>query len=459
MATIENSKNNGSQEPGILPSSSNANTDEARNNSSEYLLEVKDLKTYFYTEEGVVKAVDGVSFEIKHDQIMGLVGETGCGKSVTALSILKLIRSPGKIVSGQILFNGEDLVKKSEEEIRHYRGNLITMIFQDPMNSLNPVMKVGDQIAEVFLLHQMDDLKAKVELRNKEIEEKKERLTKLKAEVKELNEKIKNYEKSEAGPNAERITEEELNKLKSELKEKKTELSELKKEKLKKVKVKQIALEESAKILKGIGIPDSEDLIRRYPHELSGGMRQRIMIAMGLACNSQLLICDEPTTALDVTIQAQILELIRSLKMRLHNSVLFITHDLGVIHELCDKVAVMYAGNIVEYGDVEHIFEKPMHPYTIGLINSIPRVKKEFRHKKLSIIPGMVPNLIYPLPGCKFHPRCPKAMQICQREKPSLIKQKDGRKVACHLFNEDLKKEKPELFKKLTDEEKRRFEY
>ncbi|MHA1871755.1 MAG: ABC transporter ATP-binding protein, partial [Promethearchaeota archaeon] len=371
----------------------------------------------------------------------------------------KLIRSPGKIVSGQILFNGEDLVKKSEEEIRHYRGNLITMIFQDPMNSLNPVMKVGDQIAEVFLLHQMDDLKAKVELRNKEIEEKKERLTKLKAEVKELNEKIKNYEKSEAGPNAERITEEELNKLKSELKEKKTELSELKKEKLKKVKVKQIALEESAKILKGIGIPDSEDLIRRYPHELSGGMRQRIMIAMGLACNSQLLICDEPTTALDVTIQAQILELIRSLKMRLHNSVLFITHDLGVIHELCDKVAVMYAGNIVEYGDVEHIFEKPMHPYTIGLINSIPRVKKEFRHKKLSIIPGMVPNLIYPLPGCKFHPRCPKAMQICQREKPSLIKQKDGRKVACHLFNEDLKKEKPELFKKLTDEEKRRFEY
>ena len=232
------------------------------------------------------------------------------------------------------------------------------------------------------------------------------------------------------------------------------EIDELKVLVRRRIKLMDIALEESAKIIKSVGIADSRKTLDRYPHELSGGMRQRIMISMGLACQSKLLICDEPTTALDVTIQAQILELIRDLKRRLGNSVLFITHNLGVIYELCDKVAVMYAGNIVEYGDKNRLFDDPLHPYTHGLLRAIPRVKPEDRHKKLSIIPGMVPNLIFPLPGCRFNPRCDHAMQICRQIRPQLEEQENGNQVACWLFEKDHAKYKPGSFNKLTAEQR-----
>jgi len=794
------------------------------------LLSVRDLKTYFYTEEGTVKAVDGVSFDIKHDEVMGLVGETGCGKSVSALSILKLIRHPGKILSGKIIFEGRDLVQLTEEQIRRIRGNDITMIFQDPLNSLNPVLKVGYQIAEVYLLHQKDILQQKLDYALSHNSENRVKLEKvlsalafekkpleidkafevikknapvitklhdqlnqdqafleseknltdietsinnqitnirelvnrmdmqssekefllskirlmrkkirmmdikiLKKELsillKELNPKdiihikeeqegaLENSEKekiiqelesnraqlvelgialkafwNEMGPydkidavvekrkkarsriqtqlelieqqsmiranriirylkiiessesviqqfsqkldtlihttddtefellktkvitdiqdikamekvndlvqeyndidaiekNRERFRHEieelkieegikqlkvkkskarirfrqlrrehdavskdffekqyeyedtlglkrigfsvdnekfdklkyvleelkrqqvelyrELDVLKWDLKTEfenvtdikvesfspkvlnrittlqqkvdsvsinrerkeeletqlapilefrenlKNEIEELKVLVRRRIKLMDIALEESAKIIRAVGIADSRNMLDRYPHELSGGMRQRIMISMGLACQSKLLICDEPTTALDVTIQAQILELIRDLKRRMHNSVLFITHNLGIIYNICDKVAVMYAGNIVEYGDKNLLFGKPMHPYTHGLMGAIPRIRKEDRHKKLLIIPGMVPNLIFPLPGCRFHPRCEHAMKICRQIRPELIPQENGNSVACWLFEKDHNKYEPGYFDKLGAE-------
>ncbi|WP_371805035.1 ABC transporter ATP-binding protein [Candidatus Lokiarchaeum ossiferum] len=388
----------------------------------ENLLEVKDLHTYFYTEEGVVKAVDGVSFSIKEDEILGLVGETGCGKSVTALSVVRLIRSPGEIVSGEIFFQGEDMTKKTENEMLKYRGNSITMIFQDPMNSLNPVLKCGDQLSEVYLIHQKEFLEAELEKAKQENAVLKQKLSQMKQNLKTASaEGVETLKK-------------QIKAIKSRIKTR--------------ISLQDIANRESAKLLDRIGLPNAETLIDRYPHELSGGMRQRIMIAMGLACNAKLLICDEPTTALDVTIQAQILDMIRELKKKLHNSVLFITHSLGVIYELCDKVAVMYSGNIVEYGTVKDIFENPQHPYTKGLLAAIPRVTREDRSRELAIIPGMVPNLIYPPRACRFHPRCEHAMSICQEIDPPLIKMPNDVQVACHLFNED--KSDPELYRRLT---------
>lgn len=815
-----------------------ASESEVKDTSKETneLLSIQDLRTYFYTEEGTVKAVDGVSFEIKRDEIMGLVGETGCGKSVSALSILKLIRHPGKILSGKIMFEGRDLVPLTEEQIRRIRGNDITMIFQDPLNSLNPVLKVGYQIAEVYLLHQKDvlqqkldyaithnaenrikltkakdiqsfyakfkgnppivenlfqvvsqiapkmheleqqlvvteeflslqneqkelenhleeqvqslhgevnelslqesekgylhskiriatkkirnldmrvlkrelkilvkELKPKEILRIKEEEEGElqetekekiiqeleqaqiklsefkehlygfwkemdkfdaiakvtnkendrrakietqlellknqsdmqtdilirymkildldeskieyfttrfselshiideelfaqkaeelineiqnlkfiEQVTALKQEYfdiitlennresiqehiaklredegyrqlkvkkskakdhyrklrvehesvsRDFFEKYHEYEDSDGlkkiGIQIDEERYEELNYVMEELKRQQTklyrefdtlkwdlktefedlhdldvttfppkvqdhikhyqqqidsvrvnkqrkdelytqlapivkyqedndeEIAELKLLVRRRIKLMDIALEESAKIIKSVGIADSRKMLDRYPHELSGGMRQRIMISMGLACQSKLLICDEPTTALDVTIQAQILELIRDLKKRLHNSVLFITHNLGVIYELCDKVAVMYAGNIVEYGEKNLLFSNPMHPYTHGLLGAIPRVKPEDRHKKLSIIPGMVPNLIFPLPGCRFHPRCDHSMEICRKIRPQLTEQDNGNSVACWLFEKDKSKYESNYFDKLGEEYK-----
>ena len=392
----------------------------------ENLLEVKDLHTLFYTEEGVVKAVNGVSFSIKEDEILGLVGETGCGKSVTALSIVRLIRSPGEIVSGEVFFQGEDLTQKTEEEMLGYRGNSITMIFQDPMNSLNPVLRCGDQLSEVYLIHQKDFLKAELEKAKQENAVLKQKLSQMKANLKNASaEGIETLKK-------------QIKAIKSRIRSR--------------IKLQDIANREAAKLLDRIGLPNAETLIDRYPHELSGGMRQRIMIAMGLACNAKLLICDEPTTALDVTIQAQILDMIRELKKKLHNSVLFITHSLGVIYELCDKVAVMYSGNIVEYGNVREIFENPQHPYTKGLLAAIPRVTREDRNKKLAIIPGMVPNLIYPPRACRFHPRCDHAMKICQQVDPILKTMANGVEVACHLFDED--KSDMELYRNLTVDER-----
>jgi len=316
------------------------------------LLEVSDLKTHFFTDDGVVKAVDGVSFSVDKKESFGLVGESGCGKSITALSIIRLIPNPpGKIVGGNILLEGEDLVNKSEREMQKIRGKEISMIFQEPMTSLDPLFTIGDELVEVLMLHQNLDRKE--------------------------------------------------------------------------------AMKKSIEMLKIVGIPEAEKRIKEYPHQLSGGMRQRAMIAMALSCNPKLLIADEPTTALDVTIQAQILRLIEDLKDDFSTAVLLITHDLGVVAETCKNVAVMYAGKIVEQGNVDDIFENPLHPYTVGLNNAIPRLDVD--KKRLQIIEGNVPNLIDMPKGCKFYPRCPYVMDICRTVEPPLEKKENGHLSRCYL--------------------------
>jgi oligopeptide/dipeptide ABC transporter ATP-binding protein len=322
------------------------------------LLEVKNLKTYFYTEDGVVRAVDGVDFHVNPGEVLGIVGESGCGKSVTSLSIMRLIGIPGKIVEGQILFDGKDLVQASEEDMMQVRGNRISMIFQQPQSALNPVFKAGDQISEVLNIHQ-------------------------------------DFGK-EAG--------------------------------------KKRAIE----LLKLVGIPEPESRAESFPHELSGGMAQRVMIAMALACVPDLLIADEPTTALDVTIQAQILDLMRDMKSQLGSAMILITHDLGVIAEMANRVAVMYAGEIVEQSPVAALFDTPLHPYTQGLIGSIP-VLGEIR-ERLEVIPGSVPNLVNLPVGCRFAPRCKARVEhnlaICTDNRPELIEVSEGHKVRCWLYQD-----------------------
>ncbi len=316
------------------------------------LLKIKDLKTYFFTHEGTVKAVDGINLTVNKGETLGLVGESGCGKSVTALSIMRLIPSPpGKVVGGKIYFEGKNLLELGEKEMRKIRGKKISMIFQEPMTSLDPMFTIGDEIAEVIRLHQGLN---KDEARQKAIES-----------------------------------------------------------------------------LRIVGMPDPEKRINEYPHELSGGMRQRAMIAMALSCNPALLIADEPTTALDVTIQAQILRLIDKLRKKFGTSVLLITHDLGVIAETCDNVAVMYAGHIVEHTDVDTLFRNPLHPYTKGLMKSIPRL--DITAERLEIIRGLVPNLLDMPPGCPFHPRCDFRSEICTKELPKLIEVEKNHLVRCHL--------------------------
>ena len=325
-------------------------------NNNKPLLEVKGLKTYFYTEDGVVRAVDGVSFEVYPGEVLGIVGESGCGKSVTSLSIMRLISKPGRIDEGEILLDGENLLKLPEEEMIKVRGNRISMIFQQPQTALNPVFKVGDQLAEVLDVHQ--DLG------------------------------------KEAG------------------------------------------WKRAVALLKMVGVPDPERRAEAYPHELSGGMAQRVMIAMALACVPELLIADEPTTALDVTIQAQILDLMRDLRREMGTSVILITHDLGVVAEMAERVAVMYAGEIVEQTDVNSLFDEPLHPYTQGLIGSIP-ILGEIK-EKLDVIPGSVPNLVNLPPGCRFAPRCQArfkyACTICAEVKPELVEVKQGHSVRCWLY-------------------------
>lgn len=329
------------------------------------ILDVNDLTTYFYTEEGIVRAVEGISFKIYEGEVLGLVGETGCGKSVTALSILQLILPPGEIVRGEVKFLNNDLIKK-KIEILPFRGKDITMIFQDPLNSLNPVFKVGNQISEVYLLHKRNEL---------------------------LVEASKSYDKS----------------------------------------IFSIAREWSQQLLRELNIPAPELVFDRYPHELSGGMRQRIQIAMALACSPKLLIADEPTTALDVTVQNQILKLMKDLKSKYNTSILFITHDLGIISKMCDRVAVMYSGTIVEYGKISKLFVNPYHPYTNGLITSVPVVGK--KKERLAIISGNVPNLIYPPSGCRFHPRCEYCFEPCDTNIPQTIEVEPNYFVACHLYD------------------------
>ncbi len=394
---------------------SNNQTDTSKMSSSGILLEIKNLKTNFFTEEGVVKAVDGISFKMYEDEVLGLVGETGCGKSVTALSILRLVRAPGKIVDGIINFNGINLLDLSKEQMREYRGNNITMIFQDPLNSLNPVLQVGRQVSEVFLLHQKDRL---TQIRE-------ERLLEREKMIEELKQLELDFKEKKAS-----LTDEEKENFQQNLKERKEKIP-------RRPTLKRIALELSEDIIKEVGIADAKGILKRYPHELSGGMRQRVMISMALSCNPQLLICDEPTTALDVTIQAQILDLIKVLKQKFRTSVLMITHDLGIIAELCDRVAVMYSGNIVEYATAEELFKKPRHPYTIGLIGAIPSIEK--KNQELQTIRGMVPNLIYPPSGCRFHPRCDERLEICDKVKPRFIEIENKYFIACHLFDKKYK--------------------
>ncbi len=322
--------------------------------SGENILEVRNLKTSFKTEAGEVRAVDGVSFDVLKGKTIGIVGESGSGKSITALTILRLLSKNGFIKGGEILFKGKDLTKQTEKEMRTIRGNQISMIFQEPMTSLNPVFTVGQQISETIMIH-------------------------------------------------------------------------------KKVGKKE-AMKLSVDMLKLVGIPSPEKRVKQYPFELSGGMRQRVMIAMALACDPEILIADEPTTALDVTIQAQILELIRDLQNRLGMSVIMITHDLGVVAETCDYVAVMYAGQVVEYADVRTLFKNPKHPYTLGLLNSLPR--HDIDQEKLIPIKGMVPSPFDMPAGCRFAPRCPIATELCHGKMPELETKEANSQIRCWFYSE-----------------------
>ena len=324
---------------------------------AERLLDVKNLKTYFFTDEGVVRAVDGIDLHIDHSETLGVVGESGCGKSVTALSIMKLIpQPPGKIIEGEIFYNGKNLVDMPANQMRKIRGKEISMIFQEPMTSLNPVFTCGEQIAEALRLHEGLGRRA--------------------------------------------------------------------------------AMDKTVEMLKLVHIPNAERRVKEYPHQLSGGMRQRIMIAMALSCNPKLLIADEPTTALDVTIQAQILELLNELKSRLKMAVMLITHDMGVIAETAQRVVVMYAAKVAEEASVADLFKEPLHPYTQGLLRSIPRIDlAATERRRLETIPGTVPTLRGEIaPGCRFAPRSAFVKSVCTEKDPVIKEVKPGHKVACWLY-------------------------
>ncbi len=321
---------------------------------SKKLLEVKNLKTYFYSDNGVVKAADDVSFYVNEGETLGIVGESGCGKSITCMSVVRLVETPpGKYEGGEILFKGEDMLKVSDARIRQIRGNDISFIFQEPMTSLNPVFKIGRQISEALILHRGMS--------------------------------------------------------------------------------KQEARKESIRMLELVRIPNPERVVDDYPFALSGGMRQRAMIAMALACEPNLLIADEPTTALDVTIQAQVLDLMNELKKKINTSIIFITHDLGVIAEMSDRVMVMYAGKVVEMASTVEIFKNPKHPYTVGLIGSKPDMSTET--DRLNVIPGNVPDLNNLPSGCPFHPRCEHAMDVCKREFPAQVNVAEGHATSCWLYS------------------------
>jgi peptide/nickel transport system ATP-binding protein len=338
---------------------------------------------------------------VYRNETLGLVGETGCGKSVTALSVMRIVPSPpGRIVAGQIIFEGEDLLQKSEVEMRKLRGSKIAMVFQDPMTFLNPVMKIGDQIAETIILHQ-DLVGDYVDFKTQEL-------------------KTKIKQKHSSGNGTMKL-EEEISKLK------KNPPKQIPKNYLKK-----IALKKSIEILKLVRMPYAEGVVNNYPHELSGGMRQRVMLAMSLSCKPDLFIADEATTALDVTIQAQMLTLMNDLKKEVGTTNMIITHDMGIVAETCDRAAVMYAGTVVELAPVEDLFKYKLHPYTQGLFAAIPDIRGT--QAKLETIPGMVPNLINAPTGCRFHPRCKHAMSICSKSRPQMIEERPDHFVACYLY-------------------------
>lgn len=343
--------------------------------AAEILLNIRQLETTFFTHVGPVQAVRGVDLTVERGEAVGIVGESGCGKSVMSMSIMGLVANPGKIVGGEILFNGQDLAKMADKDLRKIRGNKIAMIFQDPMTSLNPVKKIGGQITEVLHLHQ-------------------------------------NISREDARKRA-------------------------------------------IELLNLVGIPSPESRLDQYPFEFSGGMRQRVMIAMSLACDPDLLIADEPTTALDVTIQAQILELMSDLRNKINSSIILITHDLGVVANLCDSIRVMYAGKIVEEGKTRDIFYEPRHPYTWGLLNSIPKINVEEK-ERLIPIDGQPPDLLKPPVGCAFAERCPHAMAICQQQQPPLIKAGQGHehRAACWLNHAQAEAVAAPLFAAQTQQDK-----
>lgn len=324
--------------------------------TDEVILQVKNLRTYFHTDAGVVKAVDGINFELHKGETLGIVGESGSGKSVTNLSIINLVSHPGRIESGEILFHGQDLLKLPENEIRKIRGNKISMIFQDPMTSLNPYLKISTQMMETIRMHQ--------------------------------------------GLNKEQ------------------------------------ARAKAIEMLKLVGIPGAEERVDCYPHQFSGGMRQRVMIAMGLSCNPEILIADEPTSALDVTIQAQILELMKDLSKRLGTAVIIITHSLGVVAGMCDTINVMYAGRTVEHATTHQLFKETKHPYTQGLIRSVPRLDMEMSDKLYSI-PGVPPNVVDLPPCCPFYPRCEKAMDVCKKGYPAVTDFGNDHVCSCWLYTKE----------------------
>lgn len=490
---------------------------------NEVIMEVKNLRTYFHTSDGVVPAVDNVSFKLRKGETLGIVGESGCGKSVTSMSIMRLIDVPGKIEGGEILYHNEDLVKARIQRIRQLRGAAISMIFQEPMTSLNPVFQIGDQISETLTLHQglgnfnwsmriaswgkfwiwwltwlfcsvgyifadmipivilngsiaktkatLAPLKKKIEqdllaknmatVNNyKNLAQKK--LNEIQIAKREHDSASKEKKAALAHKSSVLVREYEKLSLKQKDEQKKNKIvaekeykdalykadeprrvkvntivtkryaaaAKLKKE-LQTMRLRTPSWQRSIEMLKLVGIPDPERRILNYPHEMSGGMKQRVMIALAMACNPEILIADEATTALDVTIQAQILELMKDLKKKFGTAVMLITHNLAVVAEMAENIIVMYAGKIVEYGSCKDIFESPMHPYTWGLLHSIPRVDQPKTDDKLPTIEGLVPNP-YRLPvGCKFHPRCPRADQKCREQEPPLEEFPNGRQCRC----------------------------
>ena len=379
------------------------------------LLETVDLVTNFYTYEGVVKALNKVGLVVEHGATFGLVGESGCGKSVTARSIMRIVQSPGRIEGGKILIYlddvdktaGIDLLTQSEAYMENLRWNLISMIFQEPNAALNPIMNIGDQVSESFLFHNQMEMCRKV-------------LEDLRSPESRSFWPWKKYQAWACRMGARKPDAVALRIL--------NRVPILKRWQN---RLKQEAKQRSIEIIRKLGIPNPEQVVDQYPHNLSGGMKQRIVIAIALACNPVLLIADEATSNLDVTIQAQILDLLRQLKTASISSILLITHDLGVVAETCDRVGVMYAGNVCEVGDVTDVFRRPLHPYTRALLDSVPKFTVE---GELKSIEGNVPNLVTPPTGCRFHPRCPHVMASCPREEPEMIELESNHLAACHLY-------------------------
>ena len=384
------------------------------------LLKTEDLVTSFYTYEGVVKALNKVSLVVDHGSTFGLVGESGCGKSVTVRSIMRIVQEPGRIESGKVIVfmdpanrsNGIDLLEQSEVYMQSLRGDRISMIFQEPNAALNPTMSIGDQVSESFLFHQKKEMSASIL----------ERLET--SENNALNPWLKFlrpvYRIAAENPNDYRLW----------------ILDKFPLLKLWQKRLKKEAGQRALEIIDKLSIPNPAQVVNQYPHNLSGGMKQRIVIAMALACNPVLLIADEATSNLDVTIQAQILDLLRRLKEDVISSILLITHDLGIVAEICDRVGVMYAGNLCEIADVEELFENPLHPYTRALLEAVPKFDDE---KELQSIEGNVPNLVTPPPGCRFHPRCPQAMDICRKMFPEMKEIAKDHLVACYWVEKSSK--------------------